>query len=65
MQHLERRIAALEATTSAGEFRAVRIHIGETEQDARLRCGILPDATNVLFIQRVIIAPGGVGNAEH
>ena len=65
MQRLEKRITALEAATSADEFRAFRLQDGETEQEARLRCGIPADAMNVLFIRRVIIDPVGVRNAEH
>lgn len=65
MQKLERRIAALEAATDADEIRVVRLQIGETQQEARLRCGIPADATNVLFIRRVIIDPVGVRDAEH
>ena len=65
MQSLEKRIAALEAASPADPLRAIRMEIGESEADCRLRCGIQADATNVLFIQRVIVAPGEVRRAKH
>ena len=54
----ERRIAVLEAASPAEPLRAVRMNIGESEADCRLRLGITPDAANVLFICRVIVRPG-------
>ena len=62
---IERRIAKLEAASPADPFRAVRMEIGESEADCRQRCGIPADATNVLFIQRVIVSPGKVRHAKH
>ena len=62
---IERRIAKLEAASPADPFRAVRMEIGESDADCRRRCGIQADATNVLFIQRVIVAPGEVRRAKH
>lgn len=64
MQSLEKRIAALEAASPAEPFRAIRMEIGESETDCRLRCGIPADAANVLFIQRVIVSPGEVRHAR-
>ena len=65
MQRLEKRIAALEAASPADPFHAIRLEAGETEADALQRCGIPADATNVLFIQRVIVSPGEAHHAKH
>lgn len=65
MQSTEKRISVLEAARPAHPFRAVRMEIGESESDCRLRCGVPPDATNVLFIQRVIVSPTKGQYAEH
>lgn len=62
---IERRIAKLEAASPADPFRAVRMEIGESDADCRRRCGIQADATNVLFIRRVIVSPGEVNHAKH
>lgn len=65
MQSIEKRISALEAASPADPFHAIRLEAGETEADALKRCGIPADATNVLFIQRVIVSLGEVGHAKH
>ena len=62
---IERRIAKLEAASPADPFRAVRMEIGESEADCRRRCGIPADATNVLFIRRVIVSPLEGRHAKH
>ena len=65
MQRIEKRIAAFGAARPVDPFRAFRLEVGEVEANVLKRCGIPADATNVLFIQRVIISPGGEGHAKH
>ncbi|CAN5873535.1 hypothetical protein BH11PSE12_BH11PSE12_20540 [soil metagenome] len=65
MQSTEKRIAALEATGNAAAFRCIRLQLGETEQEARRRCDVADDVTDILFIRRVIVHPTESSHASH
>lgn len=65
MHGIKKRIAALEAAGAAAGFRCIRLQFGETEQEARRRCDVADDVTDILFIRRVIVRPKEGSHASH
>ena len=55
MQSIEKRIAALEASTTDETMKIVIIEDGETRADALKRAGLLPDAADVACV--VFVSP--------